>query len=206
MKKKIEIKPIEKRAHWYERRAKFIKEKDRIKENSIIFLGDSITEGYNLNKFFPNYPTVNRGISAEHIDGVIDRLDISLGDAENAKLLILTGINDIGAGRSENAVKHLYKELTDAVLKRKKYEVYLQSILPTSLAYKNCPPEMIININTYIEELARENNLSFINLYPLFLKDNTKYINDKYTTDGMHLNEEGYKIWTEHLNKTVFNK
>jgi len=46
MKKKIEIKPIEKRTHWYERIAKFIKERDRIKESSIIFLGDLITEGY----------------------------------------------------------------------------------------------------------------------------------------------------------------
>jgi len=46
MKQKLDIKPIEKRAHWYERIAKFIKERDRIKENSIIFLGDSITEGY----------------------------------------------------------------------------------------------------------------------------------------------------------------
>ena len=206
MKKKIEIKPIEKCAHWYERTAKFIKERDRIKENSIIFLGDSITEEYDLNKFFPNYPTVNRGISADHIDGVIDRLDTSLGDAENAKLFILIGINDIGAGRSEDAVKYLYKELTDAVLKRKTYVVYLQSILPTASAYKNCPPEMIININTYIKKLATENNLSFVNLYPLFLKPNTKYLLDKYTNDGMHLNEEGYKIWTEHLNKTVFKK
>jgi len=46
MKQKPDIKLIEKRAHWHERTAKFIKERDRIKENSIIFLGDSITEGY----------------------------------------------------------------------------------------------------------------------------------------------------------------
>ena len=206
MKKKIEIKPVEKRAHWYERTAKFTGERDRIKENSIIFLGDSITEEYDLNKFFPNLPTVNRGISADHIDGVIDRLDISLGDAENAKLFILIGINDIGAGRSEDTVKYLYKELTDAVLKRKKYVVFLQSVLPTAPAHKNCPPEMIINLNTYIKTLATENNLSFINLYPLFLKADTNYLLDKYTNDGLHLKEAGYKIWTEHLNKTIFNK
>lgn len=197
--KGVYIKPIEKNAHWHERVAKFISEKDRITENSLIFLGNSITEGYDLEKFFPDYHTVNRGISSDHIDGVIDRLDICLGDAEKAKLFVLIGINDIGAGRSEAAIKYLYKELVDAIVKKKTYDVYLQSILPTSPRWKNCPPEMIIKINAYIQNLAREHNLKFVDIYPLFRKADSNYVIDEYMRDGLHPNEAGYKIWTEHL-------
>lgn len=197
--KEIYIKPVEKNAHWYERVEKFISEKDSIEENSLIFLGNSIIEGYDLKKFFPNHKTVNRGIASDHIDGVLDRLDISLGDAETAKLVVLIGINDIGAGRSEAAVKYLYKKLIDAILKKKHYEVYLHSILPTSPQWKNCDPGMIVNMNAYIKSLAGENGLDFVDIYPLFRKENSNYVIDEYMRDGLHPNDAGYKIWTEHL-------
>ena len=199
----IYIKPIEKNAHWYERVEKFISEQDSIEENSLIFLGNSITEGYDLQKFFPNHKTVNRGISSDHIDGVIDRLDICLGDATKANLFVLIGINDIGAGRSEAAIKYLYKALVDAIVKKKAYDVYLQSILPTSPRWKNCDPEMIVNINAYIKSLAGENGLNFVDIYPLFLKANSNYVIDEYMRDGLHPNDAGYKIWTEHLSGMI---
>ena len=34
-------------------------------ENRVVFLGDSITDFWKLNEFFPNQPYINRGISAQ---------------------------------------------------------------------------------------------------------------------------------------------
>lgn len=199
----IYIKPVEKNAHWYARVEQFTSEKDSITENSLIFLGNSITEGYDLKRYFPGHKTVNRGISSDHIDGLIDRLEISLGEAEKAKLFVLIGINDIGAGRSEAAVKYLYKQLVDAVLQKKNYQVYLHSILPTSPRWQNCPPEMIVKINAYIQNLAGENGLNFVDLYPLFRKKNSNYVIDEYMRDGLHPNDAGYEIWTAHLRRII---
>src|SRR4051812_13432419 len=34
-------------------------------ENRVVFLGDSITDGWNLAQYFPGKPYINRGISAQ---------------------------------------------------------------------------------------------------------------------------------------------
>lgn len=199
----VDIKPLNNYVHWHQRMIKFINEKDSIKTGSTIFLGNSIIEGFNLNKFFPEANTVNRGISSDHIDGVIKRLDVCLGDADNAKLFILIGINDIGAGRSEKTIKYLYHELVDLIVENYNYDVYLQSILPTSQRWKNCPPDLIKNINLYIEELANKNGLTYVNIYPLFKKEDSDYAQEELFRDGLHPNDAGYKIWADFLNTII---
>ena len=199
----IDIKPVEKNDHWHERVSKFEKGKNEIQDGCAIFLGNSIIEGFDLEEFFPEMNAINRGISSDHIDGVIDRLNICLGDAKNAKLFVLVGINDIGAGRTEESIKYLYNELVNLIVKNYTYDVYLHSILPTSPKWKNCPPELIKNINIYIEKLAEEHDLNFVNIYPLFLKDNSEYVNDELMKDGLHPNDAGYEIWADYLKKAV---
>ncbi|MBN2416359.1 hypothetical protein JXO52_10980 [bacterium] len=199
----IYIKPVVKDTHWYERVETFRQERDSIRENSLIFIGNSIIEGYDVKKYFPDRNAVNRGVACDHLDGLIDRLDICLGDAAKAKLAVLIGINDIGAGRSAEAVKYLYRELVNAIIQKKQYEVYLHSILPTSPRWNNCPPEMIVSINTYIAFLAREHGLHYVDLYSLFRENGSRYVIDDYMKDGLHPNDEGYRIWTEHLNTVL---
>jgi hypothetical protein len=197
-----EIKPLNNYAHWHQRMATFINEKDSIKTGSTIFLGNSIIEGFDLDTFFPEMSTVNRGIVSDHIDGIMERLGICLGDAEEAKLFILIGINDIGAGRSEKTIKYLYRNMVDLIIENYNYDVYLHSILPTSPRWKNCPPELIKSMNVYIEKLAQKYDLTFVNIYPFFKDENSDYVKDDLVKDGLHPNEAGYKIWADYL-KTV---
>jgi len=193
------ITPLNDYPHWHDRMEIFVNERDSIREGSAIFLGNSITEGFDLDSFFPDMHTVNRGIVSDHIDGVIKRLDVCLGDAKNAKLFILLGINDIGAKRSEKEIKYLYRQLVKEIVENYNYDVYLHSILPTSPRWKNCPPGMIRKINLYIEKLAKRYDMTFINIYPLFKDEKTDYAKDELFKDGLHPNENGYKIWAKYL-------
>ena len=189
--------------HWHERMELFVNEKDSIKEESYIFLGNSITEGFDLKTYFPDQHTVNRGIVSDHIDGVIKRLDVCLGDVENAKLFILLGINDIGAKRSEKEIKYLYREMIKQISDNYDYDVYIHSILPTSPRWKNCPPQMIRDINTYIEKLAKRNGMTYVNIYPFFKDRGSDYANNDLFKDGLHPNENGYRIWANHLRSVI---
>ena len=200
---KENIKPLNDYPHWHKRMEIFVNEQDSISDDSAIFLGNSITEGFDLNTFFPEMHTVNRGIVSDHIDGVIKRLNVCLGDANNAKLFILLGINDIGAKRSEKEIKYLYRQLVKEIVENYNYDVYLHSILPTSSRWKNCPPQMIRRINTYIEKLAKKNNMTYVNIYPLFKDENSDYAKDELFKDGLHPNEKGYRIWADHLKSLI---
>ncbi len=200
---KREIKALNNYAHWYQRMLLFINEKDSIQEGSLIFFGNSIMEGFDLKAFFPEWSTVNRGIASDHIDGLIERMDICLGGAEQAKLFILIGINDIGAGRSEKDIRYLYRRMLQQIVENYPYEVYLHSILPTSPRWKNCPPQMIKDLNRYIEKLARRYNMTYINIYPLFKAEDSDYADEALFRDGLHPNREGYRLWAEYLRERI---
>ena len=201
------IKPLNDYAHWHERMVTFINEKDSIQNGSAIFFGNSIIEGFDLEKYFPEMHTINRGIVSDHIDGLIERMDVSLGNADEAKLFILIGINDIGAKRSEKEIKYLYRTMIKHIATHYDYDVYLHSILPTSPRWKNCPPQLIKDMNIYIEKLAKKNNMTFVNIYPLFKDDHSDYAKNDLLKDGLHPNEAGYKIWADHLKQTIrFNR
>ncbi len=202
-KKNINIEPLNDYEHWHNRMAVFKKEKDLIKNDSVIFLGDSITENFNLKYYFPNLNIINRGIGGDHIDGVIKRLGLSLGKAKNIKLFILIGINDICAGRNEETVKYLYNKMINKIISEYNYDIFLHSILPVSLKQVNCSSELIIKINTYIKESAKKYNLKFVNIYPLFKKENSIHIKEELADDGLHPNDAGYKIWADYLKNII---
>ncbi len=197
------IEPLNDYPHWHKRMEKFTAEADSIKNGAVIFLGNSITEGFNLDKYFPDINTVNRGIISDHIDGAIKRLPLCLGDADDIRLFILLGINDIGAKRSEKTIKYLYRELLKEISDNYDYDVYLHSILPTSPRWKNCPPQTIRNINAYIKKLAKKYNMTYIDIYPLFLQEGGDYAKDELFRDGLHPNEKGYEIWVQVLRKYI---
>lgn len=196
------IKPLNDYVHWHQRMVTFINEKDSIKNGSDIFFGNSIIEGFDLDTFFPELKPVNRGIVSDHVDGMITRMDVSLGKADSARLFILIGINDIGAKRSEKEIKYLYRTMVKQIAQDYNYDIYLHSILPTSPRWKNCPPELIQSMNIYIEKLAKKHNMTFVNIYPLFKDESSDYAKDELFRDGLHPNHAGYNIWADYL-KTV---
>ena len=62
------------------------------------------------------------------------------------------------------------------------------------------------DFNTKIEELdarlekyASENQITFINLNPIFAPQ--KVLKKEFTSDDLHLNGTAYKLWTEQIRK-----
>lgn len=197
------IEPLNDYAHWHQRMVTFIEEKDSIQDGSAIFWGNSIIEGFDLEKYFPEMQTVNRGIVSDHIDGMIERMNVCLGKVDSAKLFILIGINDIGAKRSEKEIKYLFHKMVKQIAKNYNYDVYLHSILPTSPRWKNCPPQFIKDMNIYIEKLANKYDMTFVDIYPLFKDENSDYAKNELLKDGLHPNEAGYKIWADYLRTII---
>ena len=189
----------ERTKHWHLRNNLFNTELDSIPKGGIVFLGNSITEGFKLDEYFPEAQTINRGIVADHIDGLVERLYNSAVGLEPKKIFLMIGINDIGDKRNDDYLKAMFVTLVDTlIISLPETDLYLLSILPTTPRWKNCPPDQIKRMNGFLAELALEKDLVFINLYPYFLGD-MQYLNPDLTKDGLHPNQSGYDIMAEKI-------
>jgi lysophospholipase L1-like esterase len=177
----------------------FIKELDSLKTGGIVFLGNSIIEGFDFKKHFSKTRIINRGIHSDHIDGLIERLATSVFKLQPVKLFILIGINDIGAQDSDSLILDNYTKLLNLISDNlPDTRVFIHSILPTSPKWKNCPPNKIVRLNSAIKKLAARYHYKWINIYSLFAGPNN-FIIPSLTSDGLHLNHQGYLIWVQRL-------
>ena len=64
-------------------------------EDRVVFMGDSITEGWHLDGSFPGKPYLNRGISGQTTPQMVLRFHQDVVDLKPKVVIILAGINDI---------------------------------------------------------------------------------------------------------------
>lgn len=169
-----------------------LKENDKYK---IAMLGDSITDWGEWNELLKRNDVINRGISGDSTDGVLNRIDGINSSVE--KVFIMIGINDLGKGKSVDYVFNNYKKIV-TILKEKNMQPIIQSILfvdSDKIHYiKNNHVEQL---NNKLKKYAMENDLVYIDLNIKLSKD--KKLRSNYSYDGLHLNGEGYKVWKEVL-------
>jgi len=169
----------------------------------VIWLGDSITDGGEWSELFPQYTTMNRGISADNTFGVLNRLHEVI-KRKPEKLLILIGINDISRNIPDEIILRNYRQIIERVqLESPATKIYIQSILPTNHHYTQFPnhqnkTERILSINQGLQKLSREKRIVFLNLHTHFINKEGN-LDGRYTNDGLHLTGEGYLLWKEIL-------
>lgn len=187
--------------YWHSRTALFKTEAETMDTNKVVFFGNSITEGFDLEKFFSESKPINRGISGDHIDGLIERFDYSVQKLKPSKLFIMIGVNDIGIGDSDSLILANYQKLLRKTLKSlPNTRIYIQSILPTTARWGNCPVEKIQRINKSIKEFSTRFGFNWIDLYAKFATPEG-YLKEDYTIDGLHLSSKGYVNWAVILKK-----
>lgn len=168
----------------------------------IIFLGNSITNGGEWSELFGDKRVKNRGISGDVCMGVYDRLDPVLR-GKPAKIFLLIGINDVNRGASADTIaKHIGLIVRKVKRDSPKTKLYLQSVLPVSDAFRMFQGhtsrwQLVPEINARLQELARAEQVTFIDLYPHFVDHATGKLKAEYTNDGLHLLGSGYLKWRD---------
>ncbi|MDD7915335.1 GDSL-type esterase/lipase family protein [Polaribacter ponticola] len=192
--------------HYYKRKTLFESEKDT--KNEIIFLGNSITEGGKWKKLFPNKNVINRGISGDVTDGILNRL-LEITASKPKKIFLLIGTNDIARGKSiDYVLENTEKIILQIKSQSPKTIIYLQSILPINpnigkkFSGHKKNNQKIIDANKRLKELAKKLNVKFINLNKK-MRNGKKHIKAKYTYDGLHLSKKGYQKWKRIVRKYV---
>src|SRR6202167_2433351 len=79
-------------------------------ENRVVFMGDSITEGWKIegpDGYFPGKPYVNRGISGQTTPQMLVRFRQDVVDLKPAVVVILAGINDIAGNTGPETLEEI---------------------------------------------------------------------------------------------------
>jgi lysophospholipase L1-like esterase len=172
-------------------------------KRDIVFLGNSITFWGLWTKRLENLRVQNRGIPGDMTFGVLDRLD-EVTDGQPRKVFILIGINDLARGVPDSVILINYRRIIDRIREASpRTKVYFQSLLPTNASFHTMEAyyrqkQRILDINAALKIITEKKRIGFIDLYSHFVDSSGSLIR-KYSWDGVHLNEEGYKVWVEVL-------
>lgn len=197
----------------------FLTENDT--NNTVIFLGNSLVEQYNLNDYYKsNYK--NRGIGGDMTGGILYRIDEVINRKPNI-IVLLIGINDISRGISTNTIVQNYSKILGTIKKSNpNCLVYTISILPVRKAYsirrffvdlsyyitfvRSYNINYKVNeVNLSIQHLSKKYGYQFLNLNSQFvtLGDSGFYLNPDLASDNVHLNKKGYQLLTELIIKNT---
>ena len=194
--------------HYYKRFLQFMDE-PAIGNKDIVMLGNRLTDnGGDWAARLGNKNVRNRGIIGDEVMGVYDRLHQIL-PGHPAKLFLLIGVNDVSHDLTTDTIVGMIRVTVERIQKESPdTKLYLQSLLPINESfgrYKRLAGKtnMIPEINKQLEELAKEKGLTYINLFPLFTEKGRNVLRAELTTDGLHLKEEGYKIWVKAIRKKI---
>ena len=180
------------------------------KDTKIVFMGDSITEGWSELKpeFFLNENYVNRGIGGQTTPQMLVRFRQDVIDLKPKMVVILAGTNDIAGNTGPSTMKMTVDNLfsmSDIALKNN-IKVVLCSILPVYKYPWNEniiePFKTIIKINNILKKYVIDNNLFYIDYYSSMV-DSRPGLKLKYTTDEVHLNEAGYELMSQIVNDFI---
>ena len=163
----------------------------------IVFLGDSLTDGYDVSHFYPEYKVLNRGIAGDTTVGLEKRLKISLYDVKPKVAVMLIGANNM------DSMLENYEEILIGFKENvPNTKIILLSLTSMSGEWgrKN---QLAAYNNVQIKMLANKYGYEYVDLYSALLNLETGEIYDEYTTDGGHLTEKGYEVLTKQITPVV---
>ena len=160
----------------------------------IVFIGDSLTYHCDFQSYFPDHFILNLGVRGNSIKDVLNRCEI-LAELSPKKIFLQIGINGLKEGNFESSLD-AYSELIEKILGfNNSSSLYLLSMLPVTEEYEQIYTDnnIIRKFNLEIEQIANENDLTYIDIYSLYEVEG--YLDENLTIDGIHLKEDAYTYW-----------
>jgi lysophospholipase L1-like esterase len=166
----------------------------------VVFLGDSITDGWKLGQSFPGKPYVNRGISGQTTPQMLVRMFPDVIALKPAALIVLAGTNDI-AGNTGPSTLQMIEDNLQAITELAQghgIKVILCSVTPVSdytprKQTVQRPPADILKLNAWMREYAGKVNALYADYFTATV-DETGSLKQGYSADGLHPNDKGYAL------------
>jgi lysophospholipase L1-like esterase len=169
-------------------------------ENRVVFMGDSITEGWHLDTSFPGKPYINRGISGQTSPQMLVRFRQDVIDLRPKVVVILAGTNDIAGNTGPMTPEETEANIQSMaeIAAANHIRVVLCSVLP---AYDFPwhpglePAPKILAINAWMKDYAASHKHVYVD-YHSAMKDQRNGLPPNLSHDGVHPTLAGYAVMT----------
>jgi lysophospholipase L1-like esterase len=169
-------------------------------EDRVVFMGDSITDGWKLAEYFPSKPYINRGISGQTTPQMLIRFRPDVIALKPRAVVILAGTNDIAGNTGPmtlEMIQHNYASMAE-LAKANGIRVVFASVLPihdygkTKVSERR-QPDQILKLNEWLKNYTRANGHVYLDYFSKTV-DDKGMLKAELANDGLHPNAEGYKL------------
>ena len=173
-------------------------------ENRVVFFGDSITDIWHLDEYFPGKPYINRGIGGQTTPQMLVRFRQDVIDLHPKVVIILAGTNDIAGNTGPMRLEDIeadYASLAD-LARANGIKVIYSSVLPvhnyterSKDFFAQRSPEKILALNKWLISYcsAPANSSAYLDYFSAVVDDKGLLKKD-LADDGLHPNGAGFKI------------
>jgi len=169
-------------------------------DNPVVFMGNSITEGWvnMMPEFFIENKYVGRGISGQTTPQMLLRFRQDVIALKPKAVVILAGTNDIAGNTGPMTLEQIMDNLQGMaeLAEANGIKVILSSVLP---AYEytwvpdKAPNVQIPKLNEMIEEYCQNKGHHYLDYFSSMVGDKND-LKEELTYDGVHPDKAGYAV------------
>lgn len=172
----------------------------------IVFVGDSITEFNPIEELIESSLKIyNRGIRGITSLQLLDHLEEQILGVKPKIIFLMIGVNDLKTREPQVVFETILTIIKQVKKNLPQSKIYLQSILPINessrfIRNKNRrSTKTILILNKLLSEI---DNVYWLDLHSL-LRDSNNELPERYTTDGVHLTIDAYRIISQKFQEII---
>lgn len=166
-------------------------------EGGIVFVGSSTIRMWKTKEAFPDLPVINRGFGGSEMGDAVRYCERIITKYKPKQVVVFAGGNDINNKKTPRQVLESAQELArkiHAALPEAK--IHFISLYPN--VKRQAQDALCQEYNALIEaHVKTDKRLNFINTAPLMRAADGGPRPELLAKDGLHMNDDGYKIWNE---------
>jgi len=186
-----------------------INERARQGDVDLLFIGDSITEGWEgagkevWNQRYLPRKAMNAGIGGDLTQHVLWRLDHGNIDGLSPRLVVLMiGTNNFGADSPKDIAAGIQAIVEKLRMKLPSTKVLLLGVFPRGETPGDPLREKNVAVNGLVKKLGDEKMVHFLEINAKLLNSDGTQDREKMP-DLVHLSPKGYEIWADAIEPTV---
>lgn len=193
----------------YNKRVALFEREGGITGNSIVMLGNSLTEnGKNWAERLGHPEVVNRGIIGDNTVGMTERL-CQITTHHPKAIFLMAGINDMVNDNPAVNVASRVIGLIDSIRSQSPgTRLFVESLLPINESNGRWRTlsgrtDDIPIVNMYVRAYCESRGITFIDLFHLMTYPHSNVLREELSSDGLHITEAGYQIWQKEIKKQL---
>ncbi len=177
--------------------------KNSFASDAVLFVGSSSIKLWPTRESFDGLPVINRGFGGSQISEVNYFADRIVLPYAPKVIAFYAGDNDVAAGKSAKRVFDDYRKFVKIVQQRlPRTRIIFVSIKPSGRRWSLWPA--MAQANKMIEDFSgTDGRLIYFDSATPLLADDGKPDAKLFLKDNLHLNAEGYRIWTRLLRPII---